>query len=104
MVCYLWFSSRDSSTGSPQRARSRTRHSPKLDPAQAALQFAPSSQFTDFVRRILETTQVSQSVIILSLHYINKLRTKNDTSPAAQGSEFRVAVVSLMLANKFLDE
>ena len=38
-----------------------------------ALQFQPSHTFVDFLLKILETTQVSQSVIVLSLHYVWKL-------------------------------
>jgi hypothetical protein len=53
---------------------------------------------------------VSQSVIVLALHYIHRLREWNGSvaahgnGVAQQGSEFRVAVAGLMMANKFLDE
>ncbi|KAJ7204579.1 hypothetical protein C8J57DRAFT_382812 [Mycena rebaudengoi] len=46
----------------------------------------------------------------LALHYIHRLRERNSgvaahgDSVAQQGSEFRVAVAGLMMANKFLDD
>lgn len=54
--------------------------------------------------RLLATTQVSQSVIVLALHYIFRLKEGNDLVLGRKGSEFRVAVCALMLANKFVDE
>lgn len=56
------------------------------------------------MQKLLETTQVSQSVIVLSLHYIYRLKERNRCAPAQPGSEFRIAVAGLMMANKFLDE
>jgi hypothetical protein len=56
------------------------------------------------MQKLLETTQVSQSVIVLSLHYIYRLKERNHFTPAQRGSEFRIAVAGLMMANKFLDE
>jgi hypothetical protein len=52
----------------------------------------------------LTPAQLSQSVIVLALHYIHRLRARNAATPAQPGSEFRVAVAGLMMANKFLDE
>src|ERR1700735_4069454 len=43
MICYLWFQKRPS------------------------LQLVPSPAFVSFTQKVLETTQVSQSVIVLSL-------------------------------------
>lgn len=102
MISYLWFSSK-----CDNHRTKRVRASPsfaKIDTSTAALQFSPSTKFIAFVRKLLETTQVSQSVIVLSLHYIYRLRQQNYNTPASAGSEFRVAVIALMLANKFLDE
>ena len=72
--------------------------------AIAAMQFNASPAFVDFMQKLLETTQVSQSVIVLSLHYVYRLKEKNHDTVGRPGSEFRVAVVSLILANKFVDE
>lgn len=74
------------------------------DATTAALQFAPSPQFINFMQKLLQTTQVSQSVIVLSLHYIYRLKEENHFTNGKPGSEFRVAVVALMLANKFIDD
>ncbi|KAJ7585353.1 cyclin-domain-containing protein [Mycena floridula] len=84
MICYLWFQS-----------STRPNH---------ALQLVTKPTFVDFVQKLLETTQVSQSVIVLSLHYIYRLKERNRWTPAQDGSEFRIAVAGLMMANKFLDD
>jgi hypothetical protein len=56
------------------------------------------------MQKLLQTTQLSQSVIVLSLHYVYRLKERNSGTAAHQGSEFRVAVAALMMANKFVDE
>ncbi|KAH8103188.1 cyclin-domain-containing protein [Phellopilus nigrolimitatus] len=56
------------------------------------------------MQKLLENTQVSQSVIVLSLHYIFRLKERNDFTLGKPGSEFRVAVCAVMLANKFVDD
>lgn len=56
------------------------------------------------MQKVLETTQVSQSVIVLSLHYIYRLKERNRLTNGESGSEFRVAIAALMMANKFVDE
>lgn len=117
MVCYLWFSNTLGAhkSSSPHRVRASTRrllpsHSPSdpplglSDASTAALQFQPSPQFVHFMQKLLQTTQVSQSVIVLSLHYIYRLKEENHFTNGQAGSEFRVAVVALMMANKFVDE
>jgi hypothetical protein len=97
MVCYLWFSSNSPS--------SRRHHFlPHSSPHTASLQFSVSSHFTQFMQKVLETTQVSQSVIVLSLHYIYRLKERNRLTSSLPGSEFRVAIAALMMANKFVDE
>lgn len=68
------------------------------------LRLFPRRRFTDFVRNILHTTQVSKSVIILALLYIHRLKSKNPGLRGQDGSEFRLFVTALMLANKFLDD
>ncbi|KAK0475158.1 cyclin-domain-containing protein [Armillaria novae-zelandiae] len=93
MICYLWFAS------SPPT-------SPFLNrPAAASnLQLVATPTFVQFMQKLLETTQVSHSVIVLSLHYIYRLKDRNNGTPAQAGSEFRIAVAALMMANKFLDD
>jgi hypothetical protein len=91
MICYVWFSPALPASGqSPVPATS--------------LQLAPSSGFVHFMQKVLETTQVSESVIVLALHYIYVLKERNRTAHGLAGSEFRVSIAGLMLANKFVDE
>lgn len=116
MVCYLWFSSNLAKFGSAARRKARmarrTAHGRSYSPSVASLsnertallQFSASPAFVQFMKKLLETTQVSQSVIVLSLHYIYRLKSRNELTEGMAGSEFRVAVVALMLANKFVDE
>ncbi|KAG9095362.1 hypothetical protein FS749_010586 [Ceratobasidium sp. UAMH 11750] len=87
MVCYLWFAPR---TSSPL--------------PQSAHQFAPRPAVVSFVADLLATTQVSQAVITLALHYIYSLKRANPSIRGRHGSEYRLAVTALMLANKFLDD
>ncbi|KAG9314762.1 cyclin-domain-containing protein [Chiua virens] len=104
MVCYLWFSS---SVLSSTRTRSQMPsppHSPESPSSSSPLQFNPSATFVQFMQKLLETTQVSHSVIVLSLHYIWRLKERNRFTAGLPGSEFRIAVAALMMANKFLDD
>lgn len=104
MVCYLWFSSSLAPSTRKRLSPSLSRSPPLSNQKTAALQFSASPAFIHFMQKLLETTQVSQSVIVLSLHYIYRLKERNEFSLGRSGSEFRVAVVALMLANKFVDE
>ena len=98
MVCYLWFAS---TSPAPRRHHSAAPHS---SPQTTSLQFSVSPHFIQFMQKVLETTQVSQSVIVLSLHYIYRLKERNRLTNSLPGSEFRVAIAALMMANKFVDE
>jgi hypothetical protein len=103
MICYLWFSSPSSPYSSPQSNGSPPYfHRPK--PATTTLQLVATRTFVQFMQKLLETTQVSQSVIVLSLHYIYRLKERNRFTAGQAGSEFRIAVAALMMANKFLDD
>ena len=115
MICYLWFSvpshakvaAETARAGESTTSESNTDSvSPKSKsiPSVTSLQLIAEPAFVSFVQKLLETTQVSQSVIVLSLHYIHRLKESNAYTPAQPGSEFRIAVTSLMMANKFLDE
>ncbi|PWN89336.1 hypothetical protein FA10DRAFT_141961 [Acaromyces ingoldii] len=72
------------------------------DPTLRRLQ--PRSRFLRFTRELLATTQVSNSVILLALIYIIRLKSGHPGLQGRDGSEFRLAVSSLMLANKILDD
>ena len=101
MICYLWFS--QSSNLSPVNTSPSQPYIP-FNPKTARLQFSVSSVFVHFMQKLLQTTQLSQSVIVLSLHYVYRLKERNSGTIAHPGSEFRVAVAALMMANKFVDE
>jgi len=103
MICYLWFSS-SLSTASTSHQSLTPPYSPEFPAATSSLQLAASPTFVSFMQKLLETTQVSQSVIVLSLHYIWRLKERNRFTAGLPGSEFRIAVAALMMANKFLDE
>ncbi|CAE6451379.1 unnamed protein product [Rhizoctonia solani] len=90
MVCYLWFGRRGQRSSSPN-----------IDTVQ---QFSPRPEFVSFTADLLATTQVSQSVITLALRYIYMLKQSNPSIRGRRGSEYRLAVTALMLANKFLDD
>ncbi|KAI0719065.1 cyclin-domain-containing protein [Cerioporus squamosus] len=109
MICYLWFSTISSTSASPsKRSRSasaqRASFSPHSNSSTAKLQFSVAPAFVRFMQKVLETTQVSQSVIVLSLHYIYRLKGRNPYTSGQAGSEYRVAIAALMLANKFVDD
>ncbi|KIJ58778.1 hypothetical protein HYDPIDRAFT_102039 [Hydnomerulius pinastri MD-312] len=105
MVCYLWFSSTvPSNAASTSQQMPSPPYSPGIPAPSSALQFNPSATFVQFMQKLLETTQVSQSVIVLSLHYIWRLKERNRFTAGLPGSEFRIAVAAMMMANKFLDD
>ena len=102
MICYLWFA-----TSPPERPQQSSNGSSPLfarGSSPSTLQLVATPNFVQFMQKLLETTQVSQSVMVLSLHYIHRLKERNRFTPAQSGSEFRIAVAGLMMANKFLDE
>lgn len=102
MICYLWFSvSLSSSASTPPLTPP---YSPEIPAATSSLHLTATPTFVTFMHKLLETTQVSQSVIVLSLHYIWRLKERNRFTAGLPGSEFRIAVAALMMANKFLDE
>lgn len=102
MICYLWFSTLSRNDASPRR--DRPSNFPLPNSATASLQFAVAPEFVRFLQKVLETTQVSQSVIVLSLQYIYRLKERNGSTNGHAGSEYRVAIAALILANKFVDE
>jgi len=93
MICYLWYALPTNPYPSP--------HVSPVQPLPLQLRVLP--EFVAFVQKLLETTQVSQSVIVLSLHYIWRFKQLMAVVGPA-GSEYRIAVVGLMMANKFLDD
>ncbi|CCL98932.1 uncharacterized protein FIBRA_00939 [Fibroporia radiculosa] len=108
MICYLWFSSLSESSSPSKRNRIASEdqipYIPPSNSTTASLQFSVSPAFIRFMQKVLDTTQVSQSVIVLSLHYIFRMKARNRFTSGQAGSEYRVAIAALMMANKFLDD
>ncbi|GAA5969561.1 hypothetical protein JCM11641_008160 [Rhodosporidiobolus odoratus] len=67
------------------------------------LQIKPTNRFLHFCNDVLTTTQVSHSVVVLALLFISRLKQRNAIN-GSPGSEYRLAVTGLMLANKVLDD
>ncbi|CAK7209723.1 hypothetical protein SBRCBS47491_000538 [Sporothrix bragantina] len=64
----------------------------------------PGDNFRTWVSRMINTTQVTQNVILLALLFIYRLKSLNVVVRGKPGSEFRLLTVALMLGNKFLDD
>ena len=64
----------------------------------------PTVPFRCFVQIVIQATAVSQAVLVLSLWYIERLRSRNVAALASPGSEYRLCATGLMLANKYLDD
>ncbi|ORZ07912.1 hypothetical protein BCR42DRAFT_442507 [Absidia repens] len=63
-----------------------------------------SPAFKRFCLQVLTATQLSESAVFLALKYIANLLESNPSIEGAEGSEYRLFIVALMLANKFLDD
>lgn len=72
--------------------------------APSRSQLFPTERFLRFVKNILRMTQVSRSVMAISLLYIYRLKVSHESLQGQMGSEFRLFLTSLVLANKFLDD
>lgn len=125
LVCYLWFAdpSRLPATGSARYGRQRSAteahgagdkarrpiHRPSNrgmegTRSQSRVQLFPAERFYIYVRSVLRATQVSHSVIVVALLYIFRLRVRHPNLQGHIGSEYRLFLTSLVLANKFLDD
>ncbi|KAI0932798.1 hypothetical protein AcW1_000181 [Taiwanofungus camphoratus] len=108
MICYLWFSTHFQSFSPSKRncldSEQHPSYIPHSSSTTASLQFSVSPAYIRFMQKVLETTQVSHSVIVLSLHYIYRMKARNRFTSGQAGSEYRVAVAALMMANKFVDD
>ena len=60
----------------------------------------PSPGFQKWATTILSTTQVSQSVILLALLFIYRMKKFNPGVKGKKGSECRLLTIALMLGNK----
>ncbi|KAL9560035.1 hypothetical protein MBANPS3_000150 [Mucor bainieri] len=66
--------------------------------------YTASPAFKKFCYQVLTATQLQESAVYLSLKYIAILLQSNPSIEGAEGSEYRLFIVALMLANKFLDD
>ncbi|KAI9240979.1 MAG: cyclin-domain-containing protein [Podila humilis] len=96
MVYTLWHT-RPNINGASSNAYNMVPHRISVPPSAGPA-------FKKFCLKVLSATQLSSSVILLALKYIQKLLKNNPSIHGQQGSEFRLFTVSLMLANKFLDD
>lgn len=60
--------------------------------------------FRAFCHKLLKATQISCACVVLSLYYIQRLRSAYPSIRASIGSEVRLFTTALILANKFLDD
>lgn len=125
MVSWLWFAPSASKSGAKETSRTTSE--------VARLQIQPTERFVRFCQEVLSTSeplhlpsrrrgvqvradprsalslfeksaaQVSVSVVLLSLLLVSRLKQQNAID-GAPGSEYRLAVTGLMLANKILDD
>lgn len=69
------------------------------------LSLHPSDIFRQFAEELLVTTQVSPSVVFLSLLYVHRMREKNSIIGAPRSMPVVVStVVSILIASKILDD
>lgn len=81
---------------------------PPTPPPQAPI-LQPEPAFRDYLQRLVSTTAVSQSVVVVALFYLYKARARlqpqliiSDIVDKRYG--YSICAASLMLANKFLDD
>ncbi|KAI9612397.1 hypothetical protein KEM48_004128 [Puccinia striiformis f. sp. tritici PST-130] len=92
-----------SSTAATSATHLSTNNPSPLSITITQAQLVPNPEFVMFIHNLLNTTQVSHSVVLLALFYIHRLKCLNAIKPNSK-SEYRIGVVSLMLANKMLDD
>lgn len=96
MTCLFWFTSADEL----MQAESIGTRSPTSPIARLPPLARPHEQFRKWVLSVLSTTQVTQNVILLGLLFIYRLKMSSPQVKGRAGSEYRLLVVALMLANK----
>ncbi|ORX97209.1 hypothetical protein K493DRAFT_200726, partial [Basidiobolus meristosporus CBS 931.73] len=68
------------------------------------LEIPADRAFQAFCRQVLSSTQVPLPVVLLALIYIQRFKGSSPATKGADSSEGRLFAVSLMLANKYLDD
>ncbi|CAG8491777.1 4451_t:CDS:2 [Diversispora eburnea] len=103
MTCFLWFGdymmdiTSNCSSSSCGSLVGNGIHGRFID-------YQPTDAFKKFCRDVISATQVSHSVILLSLLYTARMKMNYPTIKGQNGSEYRTFTCALMLANKFLDD
>ncbi|ORZ23272.1 hypothetical protein BCR42DRAFT_132456 [Absidia repens] len=97
-IVYLMWHARKPSLMATSKLSSPYRHS------FSAVSGNASPAFKRFCLQVLTATQLSESAVFLALKYIANLLESNPSIEGAEGSEYRLFIVALMLANKFLDD
>lgn len=90
-----------------QSALQLTIHPPTPPPQAPTLQ--PDSGFREYIQRLITTTAVSQSVVVVALFYLYKARAHLQRlllvgDIVDQPMAYGMCAASLMLGNKFLDD
>ncbi|KAJ2690152.1 hypothetical protein IWW39_000962 [Coemansia spiralis] len=60
--------------------------------------------FQAFCYELLRSTQIAEPIVLLTLLYVNKFRQRFPDMKGGSGSEYRMFVVALMLASKYLED
>lgn len=96
MTCLFWFESMDTLQAA-EKIRSRPGYAAVPPLAKYA---KPYPAFKKWAYGVLSTTQVTQSVILLALMFVYRLKKANPSVKGRSGSEYRLLTVALMLGNK----
>ena len=95
MTCLFWFESADQ-----LKQAGQYRHENSTELSRLPTLARPDSQFSKWVFTVLNTTQVTQNVILLALLFIYRLKMSTPQIKGREGSEYRLLIVALMLGNK----
>ncbi|KAJ2594263.1 hypothetical protein H4R99_005875, partial [Coemansia sp. RSA 1722] len=60
--------------------------------------------FQVFCYELLRSTQIAVPIVMLTLLYVNKFKQRFPGLHGGSGSEYRMFVVALMLASKYLED
>ncbi|ORX88626.1 hypothetical protein K493DRAFT_319328 [Basidiobolus meristosporus CBS 931.73] len=66
--------------------------------------YGSAQAFLKFCTRLFQITQPSNSTILLALNYIYRYKETSPYCSEVSGTEYYIAVVSLMLANKYHED
>ncbi|KAI9251568.1 cyclin-domain-containing protein [Sporodiniella umbellata] len=60
--------------------------------------------FKHFIQKVLEATQLTSPCVFMAFYYIRKLRSVYPKMQVSTGSEIRLFITALILANKYLED